>query len=171
MKKSIILALIATMAFSAIVTGCSTGKSSSSSETKSSSSSEVKTDNSKTDDYSTATAEKATEKATEAPANNVPTEFSNALKQAESYSKTLHMSKQAIFDQLTSEYGGKFAADAAQYAVDNIKADFKKNALESAKSYQKTLNLSKNAIYDQLISEYGGKFTPEEAQYAVDNLE
>ena len=170
MKKSIILALIATMAFSAIVTGCSTGKSSSSSEAKSSSSSEAKTDNSKTDD-STATAEKATEKATGAPANNVPTEFSNALKQAESYSKTMHMSKQAIFDQLTSEYGGKFAADAAQYAVDNIKADFKKNALESAKSYQKTLNLSKNAIYDQLISEYGGKFTPEEAQYAVDNLE
>ena len=119
MKKSIILALIATMAFSAIITGCSTGKSSSSSEAKSSSSSEAKTDNSKTDD-STATAEKATEKATEAPANNVPTEFSNALKQAESYSKTMHMSKQAIFDQLTSEYGGKFAADAAQYAVDNI---------------------------------------------------
>ena len=57
MKKSIILALIATMAFSAIVTGCSTGKSSSSSEAKSSSSSEAKTDNSKTDD-STATAEK-----------------------------------------------------------------------------------------------------------------
>lgn len=57
MKKSIILALIATMAFSVIITGCSTGKSSSSSEAKSSSSSEAKTDNSKVDD-STATAEK-----------------------------------------------------------------------------------------------------------------
>ena len=60
MKKSIILALIATMAFSVIVTGCSTGKSSSSSsasEAKSSSSAEAKTDDSKTDD-STATAEK-----------------------------------------------------------------------------------------------------------------
>ena len=62
MKKSIILALIATMAFSAIVTGCSTGKSSSSSEAKSSSSAEAKTDDSKTDNSktedSTATAEK-----------------------------------------------------------------------------------------------------------------
>lgn len=57
MKKSIILALIATMAFSVIVTGCSTGKSSSSSAAESSSSAEAKADNSKADD-STATAEK-----------------------------------------------------------------------------------------------------------------
>ena len=33
------------------------------------------------------------------------TEEKNALKKAESYSKTMHMSKQGIYDQLTSEYG------------------------------------------------------------------
>lgn len=98
-------------------------------------------------------------------------EYQSALKSAQSYSKTMHMSKQGVYDQLTSEYGGKFPADAAQYAIDNVQADWNANALESAKSYQKTMNMSKNAIYDQLISEYGGKFTKEEAQYAVDNLE
>jgi hypothetical protein len=30
------------------------------------------------------------------------------------------MSKQRIYDQLTSEYGEKFNAEAAQYAIDNL---------------------------------------------------
>ena len=98
------------------------------------------------------------------------TEYKNALKKAESYSKTMHMSKQRIYDQLTSEYGEKFPADAAQYAIDNIEADWNANALEKAKSYQSTMNMSKQRIYDQLISEYGEKFTKEEAQYAIDHL-
>lgn len=98
-------------------------------------------------------------------------EFKNALASAERYSETLHMSKSAIFSQLTSEYGGGFPKDAAQYAVDNLKADYKYNALQSAKNYSETLHMSKKAIFDQLISEYGGKFTREEAQYAIDNLD
>ena len=97
-------------------------------------------------------------------------EYQNALKQAETYSEMMHMSKQAIFDQLTSEYGGQFEDDAAQYAIDNLDADYKKNALESAKTYQSMMSMSKSAIYDQLVSEYGGKFTAEEAQYAIDHL-
>ena len=83
----------------------------------------------------------------------------------------MHLSKQGIYDQLTSEYGGKFPAEAAQYAIDNVEADWNKNALEQAKSYRETMAMSNDAIYDQLISEYGGKFTEEEAQYAVDNLD
>ena len=51
----------------------------------------------------------------EVPAD-VPADYANALRQADSYSKTLHMSKQGIYDQLTSEYGGQFSAEAAQYA-------------------------------------------------------
>ncbi len=102
---------------------------------------------------------------------DVPTEYKNALKKAESYSKLMYMSKKAIYDQLTSEYGEKFPADAAQYAIDNLEADYFANALEKAKSYQKLMNMSKSAIYDQLISEYGEQFTPEEAQYAIDHLE
>ena len=97
------------------------------------------------------------------------TEEKNALKKAESYSKTMHMSKQGIFNQLTSSVEG-FTKEAAQYAIDNIDADWNANALEKAKSYQNTMSMSKNAIYNQLISSIEG-FTKSEAQYAIDNLE
>lgn len=102
---------------------------------------------------------------------SVPKEYRNALHKAENYSKMMHMSKQRIYDQLTSEYGEKFDAEAAQYAIDNIKGDYLEAALKSAKNYQETMNMSKDAIYDQLTSEYGEKFTAEEAQYAIDNLD
>lgn len=101
----------------------------------------------------------------------VSTEYKNALKSAQNYSDMMHMSKAELYDQLTSEYGDRFPADAAQYAVDNVEADFKQNALESAKTYYEMMSMSKQAIYDQLISEYGDKFTAEEAQYAIDNLQ
>lgn len=102
---------------------------------------------------------------------SVPKEYRNALHKAENYSKMMHMSKQRIYDQLTSEYGEKFDAEAAQYAIDNIKGDYLEAALKSAKNYQETMNMSKDAIYDQLTSEYGEKFTAEEAKYAIDNLD
>lgn len=64
----------------------------------------------------------------------------------------------------------KCTQEEAQYAVDNIKADWKANALAKAKSYQETMSMSPEAIRDQLTSEYGEKFTKEEANYAVENL-
>ena len=99
------------------------------------------------------------------------TEQKNALRKAESYAKTMHMSKQGIYDQLTSEYGEGFDTEAAQYAIDNIEWDWNANALAKAKSYRDTMSMSKNRIYDQLISQYGEKFTKEEAQYAIDHLD
>lgn len=109
-----------------------------------------------------------------APAEKEPPavskEYQNALKKAKSYSDMMHMSKQGIYDQLVSEYGEGFAADAAQYAVDNLEADYCANALAKAKEYQSLMSMSRSAIYDQLISDYGEKFTPDEAQYAVDHL-
>ena len=101
---------------------------------------------------------------------SVPTEYKAALAKAKSYSDFMHMSKQGIYDQLTSEYGEKFPEDAAQYAIDNLNADYNKNALEKAKDYQKNLNMSTESIREQLTSEYGEKFTEEEADYAVSNL-
>ena len=47
----------------------------------------------------------------------------------------MNMSKKGIYDQLVSEYGENFSAEAAQYAVDNLNADYNKNALEKAKTY------------------------------------
>lgn len=95
----------------------------------------------------------------------------NALKKAESYSNTMHMSKNGIYKQLTSEYGEGFTKEEAQYAIDNMKADWKANALAKAKSYQESMGMSKSAIYKQLTSEYGEGFTAEEAQYAIDHLD
>ena len=109
--------------------------------------------------------------ATIEPKDNIPTEYRSALNRADTYSKMMHMSKAAIYDQLTSEYGDKFSPEAAQYAVDNIDANWNENALASAKNYSDTLYMSKQGIYDQLISEYGDKFSPEEAQYAIDNVQ
>jgi hypothetical protein len=101
---------------------------------------------------------------------SVPTEYLNALEKAGAYSD-MNMSKKGIYDQLTSEYGEGFPEDAAQYAIDNLDADYKANALAKAKVYFEDMSMSKNAVYDQLISEYGEQFTKEEAQYAIDHLE
>lgn len=96
-------------------------------------------------------------------------EEKNALKKAETYSNSLHMSKQGIYNQLTSSVEG-FTKEAAQYAIDNIEADWNKNALEKAKTYQTSMNMSSKAIYNQLTSSVEG-FTKSEAQYAIDNLD
>ena len=86
-------------------------------------------------------------------------------------STDLHMSKQGIYDQLTSEYGEKFNKEDAQFAIDHLDANYEKNALEKAKSYAKDMHMSDDAIYDILVSEYGEKFTDSEAKYAVDHLD
>ena len=95
----------------------------------------------------------------------------NALKKAELYSDSMYMSKKAIYNQLVSKYGEGFSKEEAQYAIDNIVADWNRNALEKAKVYQESMSMSKNNIYQQLISAYGENFTKEEAQYAIDHLE
>ena len=100
---------------------------------------------------------------------DVPKEYENALNKAETYSEIMHMSKKGIYNQLTSEVEG-FTDEAAQYAIDNIKADWKANALAKAKDYQDTMSMSKQGVYNQLTSDVEG-FTEEEAQYAIDNLE
>lgn len=45
----------------------------------------------------------------------------NALKQAEVYMNDLNMPIDQIYKQLTSEYGGQFTSEEAQYAVDTLK--------------------------------------------------
>lgn len=104
------------------------------------------------------------------PADNVPTEYQNALKKGEFYAKTMSMSKQGVYDQLTSEYGEAFPEDAAQYATDNLDIDWNENALKKAQSYYENMSMSKDGVYNQLVSEYGEQFTSDQAQYAVDNL-
>lgn len=125
----------------------------------------------KAKDEAVAKAKSEEEAKAKAKEESVPREYKSALKKAETYAKTMHMSKAGIYDQLTSEYGEGFPAEAAQYAIDNIVFDWKESALKKAQTYAESMSMSDSAIYDQLISEYGEKFTPEEAQYAIDNLE
>lgn len=101
---------------------------------------------------------------------SVPAEYTSALAQADSYANTMHMSKQGVYDQLVSEYGGQFSAAAAQYAINNVQANWNNNALLTAEDYQNTMHLSPKAIYDQLTSSYGAKFTVDEANYAIQHL-
>lgn len=101
---------------------------------------------------------------------NAPREYKAALKTAETYAEIMHMSRAGLYDQLVSEHGENFPPAAAQYAINNIKVNWKENALKTARSYAEIMNMSDSAIYDQLISEHGEKFTPEEAKYAIDNL-
>ena len=101
----------------------------------------------------------------------VTQEYKNALTKGLQYANQLHMSKKAIYDQLTSSYGEGFPADAAQYAIDNMTGvDWNANALAKAQEYYTGMSMSKSAVYDQLTSEYGEQFTTSEAQYAIDHL-
>lgn len=100
----------------------------------------------------------------------IPAEYKSALAKAQDYSDTQYLSKQGLYDQLTSQYGEQFSAAAAQYAIDNVKADWNANALAKAKDYQEQQNMSPAAIHDQLVSQYGEKFTQSEADYAIQHL-
>ena len=44
----------------------------------------------------------------------------NALAKAKMYEEKMAMSPDAIYDQLTSEYGERFTAEEAQYAIDHL---------------------------------------------------
>ncbi|HUQ85781.1 MAG TPA: Ltp family lipoprotein [Candidatus Limnocylindrales bacterium] len=101
---------------------------------------------------------------------DVPAEYRSALNKATTYANNMNMSKKGVYDQLVSDYGEKFSPEAAQYAIDNVKADWNANALAKAKSYQNDQNMSSASIRSQLISEYGEKFTEAEADYAIANL-
>ena len=98
----------------------------------------------------------------------VPKEYEAALKRARSYGRIFHMSRNGIYEQLTSDVEG-FTPEAAQYAIDNLDMDYRENAYQKAQNYFEKMNMSKEGIYNQLTSSAEG-FTMEEAQYAVDKL-
>lgn len=108
---------------------------------------------------------------TEKDTSKASREEKAALNSAETYSDMMHMSKAGIYDQLTSSAGDKYPSDAAQYAVDNLEADYEENALKSAENYIDMMDMSDDELYNQLTSDAGDKFTEEEAQYAIDNIE
>lgn len=152
MKKLISLGLISLSA--TLLVACSSNSSSTSDAKK---------------DDKTEQSSKPSEVKKEEP--KVPLEHQNALKSAENYLKLTAFSKAKLYDQLTSDAGSKFPADAAQYAIDNVKVNWNEQALKSAKNYMKISPMSIEQLRDQLTSDAGEKFTPEEAQFAIDNLD
>ncbi len=101
-------------------------------------------------------------------AAEIPREHRNALRAAKKYLDYSGFSQQGLYDQLTSEFGDNYPADAAQYAVDNIGADWDAEAREAAEKYLEYSEFSREELVNQLSSEFGDKFTPEQAQAAVD---
>ncbi len=95
----------------------------------------------------------------------VKAEYKEALNKAKDHPHVKKMSKQGMHNWLTSE-PNLFSPEAAQYAVDNMRVDWKANALEKAKSCQGT----PEEIYSHLISDEVG-FTKEEASHAVFHLD
>lgn len=116
-------------------------------------------------------AKQSSAKSSESSSKKIPREYVSALIKGQEYADSMYMSKKAVYNQLTSDYGEKFSSDAANYAMANIKANWNKNALHKAKEYQEEQNMSPDAIYDQLTSDYGEQFTPDEANYAIQHLE
>lgn len=103
--------------------------------------------------------------------DDVPREYKNALRSAETYTKMSGFSYNGLYEQLTSEYGEAYSPEAAQYALDNLDVDWNEQALKSAKNYQEIMPMSDDGLFEQLTSEYGDGFTPEQAQYAIDHLD
>ncbi len=97
-------------------------------------------------------------------------EYNEAVDYANSYSSIKPMSREELYERLTTEKGTGFSDGAAGYAINHINVDWQKNALEAAETYNQTLQLSKLCLYDQLVSDSGDRFSPKEAQYAVDNI-
>lgn len=116
-------------------------------------------------------AKEGKEEPQEAKEDDVPREYKNALRSAESYISMMPFSEKGLYDQLTSEAGDKYPAEAAQYAIDNIEVDYNEQALKAAQNYLDMMPMSDDQLKQQLMSDAGDKYTEEQAQYAIDHLE
>lgn len=136
-----------------------------------SSSNDSQSSSSKVSKSSKENSSSASESKSDSKDDSATSEQKNALASAETYAKDMHMSKQAVYEQLTSSYGGKFKANDAKYAIDNLKdINWNENALKSAETYYNDMHMSKDAVKEQLTSSNGDKFTNDEATYAVNHL-
>ncbi|MFC0645668.1 Ltp family lipoprotein [Cellulomonas phragmiteti] len=98
----------------------------------------------------------------------------NAYRQAKAYVDGMPFSRAGLLRQLTSEYGGKFLVEDAEFGVARLEAeggvDWMAEAVEAAQSYQEVFPMSRQGLIDQLTSEYGSQFTLEQATHAVNTL-
>jgi hypothetical protein len=79
-------------------------------------------------------------------------------------------SRAGLIQQLSSEYGEKFATADAVFAVNHIEVDWNAEAVESAQSYLEMSGFSRDGLIQQLSSEYGDQFTLPQATYAANHV-
>ena len=117
-----------------------------------------------------ATTPSAEKQATPATNAELTPEKERAVKAAQRYLRLGGFSHAKLFEQLTSEHGEGLPVDAAEYAIDQVDADWNEQALIAAQKYKK-IDMSDSDIYRKLVGDkFGDGFTPEEAQYAIDHL-
>ena len=109
----------------------------------------------------------ATTAATTESEDDKESRFNYALEKARALSDLMHLSKQGIYNELVSPGGEKLKADAAQYAIDHLKTNYKANALTKAQEYSMD-GLDEDEIYNKLVNE--DLFTESEADYAVSHM-
>ncbi|KSU16253.1 hypothetical protein LMG9449_2139 [Lactococcus lactis subsp. lactis] len=98
------------------------------------------------------------------PEFSISREYKNALAKAKDYLEYSAFSKEGLKAQLIYS---KYPEDAAQYAVDNVGADWNEQALKKAKDYLDYDSFSNEGLKDQLVY---SKFTEDQAQYAIEHL-
>lgn len=108
-------------------------------------------------------AEKAKEKE-DAETESISSEQSRAKSMAQRYLRTMSFSKSELKNQLVFEGFNDFDA---QWAVDNIDADWNEQAVKKAEDYARLMDMSNQGLYDQLI--FDG-FTSEQARHGIDNM-
>lgn len=109
-------------------------------------------------------AEAPTSEPTVAPAPaepETPREFKNALRSAERYLSVSAFSQQGLAEQLAFE---NYSPEAAQYAAENVDADWNEQAAKKAEQYMSMSPMSRQGLVDQLQFE---KFTAEQAEYGA----
>lgn len=101
------------------------------------------------------------------PASTLTAQQQLAADSATSYLSLKGFSRQGLIDQLSSEYGDKYAVKDATAAVDSLTADWNEQATRSATSYLSLKSFSCAGLIDQLSSQYGDKFTKAQATYGA----
>lgn len=94
----------------------------------------------------------------------------NAVKAAQSYLETFHMSRAVLLDQLSDPYGSGFTQEQAEYAVEQLDVDWRQNALETAREYRQRSALSDEDLFRYLTDPHREGFSEEEARWALDQL-
>lgn len=102
----------------------------------------------------------------------VPEEYKKALETAQKHVDYSHgYSKHSLYNMLTNkDYGDKFSAEAADYAVKNVKADWKENAYYNAKTYKEYGEKSNAEIERYMRNVDSNKFSDKEIDYAIEKL-